>query len=107
MSQRSTLLTSGKIAQLRSEAHDYGMRYTVQSPDERICTYHRRLRGAVKRINWLMARGHSDIDFQYSPADGFYRHLQINEVATEPALKLRMIEESERNGFRDTQRRFV
>ncbi len=73
------------------------MRYLVQSPDERCCTWHRKLSGVARRVNWLLNRGHSDIH-----AEEFDAHvpLLLNEFVSETDLLIKFDAERHRRGMR-------
>lgn len=67
--------------------------FTVQSPDERRGTTHRKLTCAAERVNRLIRTGHTDIDVSFifqTPQTGSYRfcrHVLVNGITTTAQLE--------------------
>lgn len=77
-------------------------RYFVQSPDERWATPHRKIARAAERINWLLNRGHSDIDLCFTSDEGIDRHILVNEFIGAAELEIRIRTRAEECGLRFT-----
>ncbi len=74
--------------------------YRVQSPDEPTGTSHRNLNGAVRRINWLINRGHSDIDLAVQTKEGADMHFLINENPSRAELAMRITQRASELGWK-------